>query len=353
LHFFGADDSHEATRCRAAPEEPGIMYEEHFGLRHRPFRTTPDSGSYYPATGHEVVLAQLLQAISQDEGLVCVTGCPGTGKTLLCHRLLERLGADVTSAFLTNSHFRDRSALLQAILYDLTQPYEEQSEQELRLTLTDFLLKNYGAGKRAVLIVDEAQHLSGDLLEELRLLGNLEASDGKAMQTVLVAQPEFLEKLERPDLAVLRQRLALRLELVPFTTEEAGDYVLNQIRCAGARPEAVIGEEALGILAGAAHGIPRLLNQLGNQSLTLACQNGSSEVDAEAILEALATLGWQAPEDETETEAQMPTANDSTPDTEAAEEPLFVLEPEGESATETGATRHEGPHRLFASPRRA
>jgi general secretion pathway protein A len=333
------------------------MYEEHFGFRHRPFRTTPDSGSYYPATGHEAVLAQLLQAIHQDEGIACVTGGPGTGKTLLCHRLLERLGADITSAFLTNSHFRDRSALLQAILYDLGQPFDERSEQELRLTLTDFLLKSYAGGRRTVLIVDEAQHLSGDLLEELRLLGNLEASDGKALQMVLVAQPEFLEKLERPDLAVLSQRLAVRLELVPFAIEEAGDYVLNQIRCAGARPESVIGEESLGILAGAAHGVPRLLNQLANQSLTLACQNGSSEVDAEAVLEALTTLGWQAPEEEAETEAQASATSDSVleqEETETPGEPMIVMEqaePKAEPPA-PGSTRRDRPRRLFAGPRR-
>lgn len=334
------------------------MYEQHFGFRHRPFRTTPDSGSYYPATGHEAVLAQLLQAIQQNEGLICLTGGPGTGKTLVCHRLLERLGADVTSAFLTNSHFRDRSALFQAILYDLAQPFDGRNEQELRLALTDFLLKNYSGGRRALLIVDEAQHLSEDLLEELRLLGNLEASDGKALQTLLVGQPEFVEKLERPDLAVLRQRLAMRFELQPFTIEEAGDYVLNQIRCAGARPESVIGEEALGILAGAAQGIPRLLNQLANQSLSLTCQNGSSEVDAEAVLEALAALGWPVPEEknEAEAEAQAPPTEDGVTELEEKEmEPMIVLEPTPEPKAEAsalGTTRRERPRRLFAGPRR-
>src|SRR5437016_6012624 len=132
------------------------MYETHFGLRQRPFRAIPNKECYYPATSHEHVLAQLIEAIHDDEGLALLTGEPGTGKTLLCHCLLERLGTGTTSAFLTNSHVHDRTGLLQAILFDLSLPYEGRSEQELRLALTDFLLKNYGTGQRTVLVIDEA-----------------------------------------------------------------------------------------------------------------------------------------------------------------------------------------------------
>src|SRR5262249_21419088 len=111
------------------------MYEAHFGFRERPFRATPDTACYYPATSPEQALARLLQALRDDEGMVLLTGEPGTGKTLLCHCLLERLGPEVTSAFLTNSHVSDAAGLLQAILYDLSLPYEKRTEQELRLAL--------------------------------------------------------------------------------------------------------------------------------------------------------------------------------------------------------------------------
>src|SRR5438128_5857101 len=114
------------------------MYETRFGLRQRPFPATPDPTCYYPATGHERSLAQIQQAIADDDGLVLLTGEPGTGKTLLCHCLLERLGSEISCAFLTNSHFRDRTSLFQAILYDLSLPYEGRSEQELRLAFTDY-----------------------------------------------------------------------------------------------------------------------------------------------------------------------------------------------------------------------
>src|SRR3984885_4519356 len=140
------------------------MYATHFGLRQRPFPTTPDSAAYYPATSHERALARLLQGLTDGEGVLLLTGEPGTGKTLLCHCLAERLGDERQTVFLTNCHFANRAALFQAILFDLSLPYEGRGEQEMRLALTDHLLKSYVGGKATVLLIDEAQHLSADLL---------------------------------------------------------------------------------------------------------------------------------------------------------------------------------------------
>jgi type II secretory pathway predicted ATPase ExeA len=274
------------------------MYERHFGLRQRPFRASPDSGCYYPATGHEQALQRLLRALADGEGPVLLSGAPGTGKTLLCHCLLERLGPETTSAFLTQGHFGGRAGLLQAILYDLSLPHEGRGEQELRLTLTDFLLTNYAAGRKAVLVVDEAQHLNPDLLEELRLLGNLEARQGKAVQVVLTAQPSLLVTLGRPDLSSLSQRLAVRATVEPMSVAEAADYLVHQVRAAGSSPDEVIAEEARELLARGTRGVPRLLNQAAHEALTLACSGGVRPVDAEAALEALALLGLEVPEDE-------------------------------------------------------
>jgi type II secretory pathway predicted ATPase ExeA len=272
------------------------MHEALFGLRQRPFRPTPDSGCYYPATSHEQALARLLDGIAGDEGLLLLTGEPGTGKTLLCHRLLERLGAETINAFLTNSHLGDCTALLQVILFEFSLPYEGRSQQEMRLALTDFLLQNYAAGRRAVVIVDEAQHLPADLLEELRLLGNLEAPQGRAVQVVLVAQPAILEMLGRPALAAVRQRLAVRVKLEALGVHEAVDYLVHQLRTAGGRPESIITDEALEVLSRTTQGVPRLLNQAGQQALTLAAAVESRQVDAEVALEALALLGLEAEE---------------------------------------------------------
>ncbi|HEX5270834.1 MAG TPA: AAA family ATPase [Gemmataceae bacterium] len=274
------------------------MYESHFGLRHRPFRATPDSGCYYPATGHEQALQRLLRALAEGEGPVLLTGAPGTGKTLLCHGLLERLEPDTSTAFLTQGHFGGRAGLLQSILYDLSLPHEGRGEQELRLTLTDHLLRNYAAGKRAVVVVDEAHHLSPDLLEELRLLGNLEAGRGQAVQVVLAGQPALLVTLGRPDLASLSQRLAVRAEVEPLSLPEAADYLAHRVRRAGGVPDDVLAGEARELLARGSGGVPRLLNQAAHEALMLACAAGVKPVDAEAALEALALLGLDVPEDE-------------------------------------------------------
>lgn len=273
------------------------MYETRFGLRQRPFPATPDSACYYPATSHERVLHQLLQAIDGQQGIALLTGAAGTGKTLVGHCLLERLGQDTVSAFVTNSHFRDRTALFQAVLFDLSLPYEGGSEQELRLRLTDYLLQNSKTGRRAVLVIDEAQHLSIDLLEELRLLGNLEAGATKAVHIVLIAQENLLETLRLPELTALHQRLEGRCALEPLGVEEAADYLLHHLRRAGARPEAVVADESLELLARHTRGVPRLLNQAARQALVLADAAEASYVDVEAALEALAVLGIEVVEE--------------------------------------------------------
>jgi general secretion pathway protein A len=328
------------------------MYQTHFGLRERPFRATPDSTCYYPATSHERALHRLLQGLRDDEGIVVLTGEPGTGKTLLCHCLLERLGPDVSSVLLTNTHFSDRAALLQAILYDLSLPYEGRTEQEMRLALTDFLLRTYAEGRRTVLLADEAQHLTVEVLEELRLLANLESRQGRALQVVLVAQPSLLHTLHRPALASLAQRVAVRADLAPFDLQEAADYLLHQARSAGARSQTLFSEEALEVLARGSGGLPRLLNQTAHQALSLAAVAGAPLVDAEAALEALSLLGL---DEETEEAAAATPKTAAVGETQADRGPMLALDG---CADDTGACAEEleasdgQACRLFTAPRR-
>lgn len=274
------------------------MYQTRFGLRQRPFSATPDCAGYYPATGHERALQRLRLALDEQQGLALLTGEPGSGKTLLGQCLIEALGDGAVSAFVVNSHFRDRTALIQAVLFDLGLPHDKGTEQELRLRLTDFLLRNCQEGRRAVVVIDEAHHLSPDLLEELRLLGNLEAGASKAVHIVLIGQPSLLEVLAKPELASLCQRLEIRASLAPLAQDEAVDYLLHHLRRAGARPEQVIDEEALALIARGARGVPRLLNQVARQALVLADAAEADQVDVEVALEALAALGIAAPEEE-------------------------------------------------------
>jgi MSHA biogenesis protein MshM len=287
------------------------VYETHFGLRRRPFRATPDSSCYYPAGPHESALEELLAALADGEGLALLTGAPGTGKTLLCHRLLERLGDHVTGVFLPHGRFGNRAGLLRAILYDLSRQTNAPAEHDLRLALTDALLSNYAAGKRAVLIVDESHHLGPDLLEELRLLGNLEAEPGKALQVVLVAQPCVVATLGRPMLASLSQRLAVRAVLEPMNVQDAADYILHQLRLAGGTPQDLVTPDGLELLARGARGVPRLLNQAAHRALSLAYAAGERAVDAEAALEALGSLGLETAEEATAAEERPGSADET------------------------------------------
>jgi type II secretory pathway predicted ATPase ExeA len=334
------------------------MYETHFGLRERPFRPIPDCQSYYPATSHEQALAQLLQAIDEDESLALLTGDPGTGKTTVGYCLLERLGERVTSAFLTNSHFHSRAGLLQAIVYDLSLPYEGRSEQELRLLLTDLLIKNCQSGKRAVLIIDEAHHLPAGLLEELRLFCNLEGSRSKAVQVVLIAQPFILETLKLPELAALAQRLMVRVRIESLGLHEAADYLVHQFRCTGGNPKTIVSDEALEVLARGTRGIARLLNQAAHQALKLSCAAGARQVDAESALEALASLGFSSALEEdkdSDSDASLQETAAAESKVGSDEMPMLCLEDGAkvENGDSTLAGRERGrSRRLFASPRR-
>jgi type II secretory pathway predicted ATPase ExeA len=258
-------------------------------------------------------MSRLLRGLEDGEGVLLLTGETGTGKTLLCHCLLERLATDAATAFLTAGHYAGVAGLLQSILFDLSQPYLGLAEQDMRLALTDFLLKTFKEGRRTVLVIDEAHHLDVSLLEEVRLWGNLEAQAGKVFQVVLVGPPALATHLQAPELASLRQRLVVRASVEPLPLHEAADYLFHHLRVAGGRPERILGDEAAELLARQSRGVPRVLNQVAHQALALASDAGSAEVDVEIVLEGLNLLGLAPAQDidagtepplDTETQAQ-------------------------------------------------
>lgn len=263
-----------------------------FGLTCRPFPSTPDLGLYYPATPHEQAVGTLVRAINADEAPCVLLGEPGVGKSLVGQVVVERLGESAVCSFLPHAHFADRAALLQTLLYDLGLPHDEGSEQTLRLRLTDFALKTCAEGKRLVAIIDEAHLLSVEHLEELRLLGNLEAGR-KAFQVVCLAQNRLLETLKDPRLAAWNQRVAVRIFLPALTFEDAVDYLAHHLRVAGGRPGTTMDDEAIESIARACHGVPRLLNQAANQAFLLAESAQLDAVDSECALEALSLLGLE------------------------------------------------------------
>jgi type II secretory pathway predicted ATPase ExeA len=255
--------------------------------------------------------------------------------------LVERLGPEVQPLLLTNGRVGDRLSLFQAVLFDLALPYEGKGEQELRLALTNHLLQAFTEGRPSVLLVDEAHHLSPDLLEELRLLGNLEGRSGKALQVVLLGQPACLDALKRPELTAFRQRLAVRAELQPLGIQEAADYLLHHVRSAGGRLERVFSDEALELLARATGGVPRLLNQAAHQAMTLAAEAGAGEVDVEAALEALNQLGL---------DEEANGAGKAGPETRAGTSESALLVPLAQEVAGEEGQEVDASCRLFVAP---
>ncbi len=265
----------------------------HFGLTRRPFRPTPDTDAYFPAASHEAALHGLRSAFAARDGVALLDGEPGTGKTLLALRFLEGLDAVVPRVLIPAPRFTRPADLHQAILFDLGVEYRGLSEQELRLAVTEKLLGSLGEGVPTVIVLDEAQHLTADVLEEIRLLGNLETRSAKAAFVVLVALPPLREALTRA--AAFAQRVAARCRVEPLTREESAEYVRHQVKSAGGRPGALVGDEALELFAARCQGVPRLLNQAAALAFTLAGAAGAENVDAEAALEALTQLGLAEP----------------------------------------------------------
>lgn len=262
-----------------------------FGLTRRPFRTTPDTGAYYPSATHETAAAALREAYSAHDGLALLDGEPGTGKTLVALRFLESLDDSITRIMLPAPRYTRPADLFQAILFDLGVDYHGLGEQELRLAVTGQLLTSLIGGGPTVMVIDEAQHLTADVLEELRLLGNLETRASKAAFIVLVALPALRERLKQPDAAVIAQRIAVRSRLEPFDASESVQYLRHRLQAAGCEAENALTDEALSILAAHGKGLPRLLNRAADLAMTLAIEAEADGVDAEAALEAIARLG--------------------------------------------------------------
>jgi len=261
------------------------------GLKHRPFRSTPDSDVWYSATTHEAALAGLLDAIVGEEPFCLLTGPAGIGKTITIHRLTRLLPEGVRTALVTHSRFQSRSDLLQAILFDLGVAWQGMSEQELRLSLIENCLETFADSGRTIVVLDEAQHLNTDLLEELRLLSNVEGRGTRAIQFVLVAQSGIRTRLDKPEMMSLRQRIAHRAELMPLDKEESADFLLHQLRLAGGIPGRILADEPLELLAESCQGSPRLLNQAATMAMNLAQADGGESIDVESVLESLSRLG--------------------------------------------------------------
>jgi general secretion pathway protein A len=250
------------------------MYEPYYGFAEKPFSLTPDPKYLDRSESHANAFELLQYAIDRREGFVVITGDIGTGKTTVCRALLEQTGKKTLTALVLNPFLSDED-LLRAILQDLgvisrgedRAGGRQPSKQDLITTLNDFLLSLIPLGAHAVLIVDEAQNLPLSILEQIRILSNLETDKEKLLQIILVGQLNLVPLLRSPELRQLDQRVSIRYQLTPLTDEETGAYVAHRLAIANPSRSVVFTSAALKVVYEYSGGIPRLINMLCDRAL--------------------------------------------------------------------------------------
>jgi general secretion pathway protein A len=273
------------------------MYEDYYGFTEKPFSLTPDPKYLFKSSTHANAFELLQYAVRRREGFVVVTGDIGTGKTTLCRAILEQMDRRTFTALVLNP-FLSEEDLLRLILQDFGVVSREEikrgrlasvSKQELIKTLNEFLLSLQPLGAQAVLIIDEAQNLPRQVLEQIRILSNLETNKDKLLQIVLVGQNNLRDLLRERELRQLDQRVSIRYELKPLTDEETGAYVMHRLAIAGG-PGVSFSPKALARVYRVTRGTPRLINLVCDRALLAAYSAHSNRVVPAHVRHAAATL---------------------------------------------------------------
>ena len=265
------------------------MYLNFYGLKEKPFNATPDPKFLYLTPGHREALAQLIYGVQEHKGFIVLTGEVGTGKTTLLQTLLQRLDSTTAVAFVFNSTlpFDD---ILEYVLEDFGIGKTVTSRAQRLVALNNFLIDRRRAGQNTVLIIDEAQNLEPDTLEQVRLLSNFETPTDKLLQILLVGQPELKVRLQLPQLRQLKQRIGLRCAIPPMTPEETRDYIRSRLRVAGARDLNLFNEAAVRRIAEYAGGIPRVVNIVCDHALLIGYADQTRHIGRELVERAVRYL---------------------------------------------------------------
>lgn len=262
------------------------MYEPHFGLREKPFSLNPDPAFLYLGRKHAMALTMLEYGIANGAGIIVISGEIGAGKTTLIRHLLGKIDATSTVGLISNTH-RSFGSLIQWVTMAFGLEHEGVDKVTLYSRFVDFLIREYAAGKRTVLIVDEAQNMDGETLEELRVISNINADKHLVLQVILVGQPELRRTLRQPHLEQFAQRISVDYHLETLSESETSEYIDHRLQVAGGAP-GLIEEGAKRQIFELSAGVPRLINSLCDQAMLYAFADGRTTVSADAVSELLA-----------------------------------------------------------------
>ena len=275
------------------------MYLKFYGLTEKPFDLTPNPRFLFQTPGHREALAQLIYGVQEQKGFTLMTGEVGTGKTTLLRTLVQRLDGQAECAFVMNSTL-SFDEIIEYALADFGVKDPRGTRARRLMALNQFLIAQHRAGRKTILIIDEAQNLDIATLEQIRLLSNFETSSGKLLQIILAGQPELYAKLRLPQLRQLKQRIGLRCMLQPLTGDEIGQYIVNHFRVAGARDRQPFTSAAIRRVAQYSGGIPRVVNMVCDHCLLIGYANQTREIDADTVRRAVeyleegaAPAGWK------------------------------------------------------------
>ena len=265
------------------------MYNEFFGFHESPFNITPDPHFLFFSDRHQEAFNHLLFGIQERKGFIQITGEVGAGKTTICRALLEHLGPSYKTALILNPVMTGEQ-LIWLVLAELGIDPVEGDRMANVQRLNEFLLEQMPVGNDVVLVIDEAQDLSLELLEEVRLLSNLETDQRKLLQIVLIGQPELRDVLDQPALRQLRQRITVRYHLRPLSLDETDRYIQHRLHIAGANSRPVFQRRAVRKIHRYSHGIPRLINALCDKTLLCGYVTGVDNLSTRHVRRAIREL---------------------------------------------------------------
>lgn len=258
------------------------MYLQYFNLKEKPFNITSDPSFLFMSRRHKEAFSHLVYGIKERMGFLEITGEIGTGKTTLCKALLNQLNGKTKTAFIFNPDL-SQIQLLETIIEDFGMEIEKKTKIDLFKQLNKFLLKELELGNNVVLIIDEAQNLKTNLLEQIRLLSNLETEKEKLFQIILVGQPELRNKLNSPSLEQLRQRIAVRYHIMPLFKDEILDYINHRLTVAGSKGDITFSSDCADKIFELTGGVPRLINVVCDKALLFGFVMETNKIDLQII----------------------------------------------------------------------